>query len=39
MLIGLAIAISLLGWFGVNISLIAKSLSNIIVDNVNYFWC
>lgn len=39
MLIGLAISISLLGWFGVNISLISQSLINVIGDNVNYFWC
>lgn len=39
MLIGLAIAISLLGWFGVNISLISTSLLSVLGNNISYFWC
>ncbi|OIV47894.1 cytosine permease [Sodalis sp. TME1] len=39
MLIGLAISISLLGWFGVNIALIAQSLLTVLGSHINYFWC
>ncbi|MFS1584094.1 MAG: purine-cytosine permease family protein [Candidatus Arsenophonus phytopathogenicus] len=38
MLIGIAISISLLGWFGINISLISQGLINTITPDINLFW-
>ncbi|WP_320410232.1 purine-cytosine permease family protein [Candidatus Williamhamiltonella defendens] len=38
MLIGVAISVSLLGWFGINISLISQGFVNTITPNINLVW-
>lgn len=38
MLIGAAISISLLGWFGINISLISQGFISTITPNIDLFW-
>ncbi|WP_334472311.1 purine-cytosine permease family protein [Arsenophonus sp. PmNCSU2021_1] len=38
MLIGVVISVSLLGWFGINVSLISQGFVNTIIPNVNVIW-